>query len=50
MEKVTEAISQGLTYAQIDEFLTNTLPADLDKIIKDHPALTKNYIRNLRRD
>ena len=50
VEKVTEAISQGLTYAQIDEFLTNTLPADLDKIIKDHPALTKNYIRNLRRD
>ena len=50
VDKVTEAISQGLTYAQIDEFLTKTLPADLDKIVKDHPALTKNYIRNLRRD
>ena len=39
-----------MTYAQIDEHLTKTVPPELDKIIKDHPALTKNYIRNLRRD
>ncbi len=50
IEKVEEALGQEMTYAQIDEFLTKTLSSELDKIIKDHPALTKNYIRNLRRD
>ncbi|MGB3211634.1 MAG: hypothetical protein WBB19_13100 [Desulforhopalus sp.] len=50
IQKTEEALAQELTYAQIDEYLTNNLPAELDKIIKDHPALTKNYIRNLRRD
>jgi chromosome segregation ATPase len=48
--KVEEALAQDLTYAQIDEFLTRNLPSDLDEVIKAHPALTKNYIRNLRRD
>lgn len=50
IEKVEEALSQEMTYAQIDEHLTKALSPELDKIIKDHPALTKNYIRNLRRD
>ena len=50
IDKVEEALSQEMTYAQIDEYLTKTLSPELDKIIKDHPALTKNYIRNLRRD
>lgn len=50
IEKVQESLNQEMTYAQIDEYLTNTLPSELDKIIKEHPALTKNYIRNLRRD
>ena len=50
IEKVEEALSREMTYAQIDEHLTKTLSPELDKIIKDHPALTKNYIRNLRRD
>jgi len=50
IEKVQEALAQEMTYAQIDEYLTNSLPQELDKIIKDHPALTKNYIRNLRRE
>ncbi len=50
MEKVEEALSREMTYAQIDEHLTKTLSSELDKIIKDHPALTKNYIRALRRD
>ncbi len=48
IEKVTEALKQEMTYAQIDDYLSKALPADLDKIIKDHPALTRNYIRNLR--
>lgn len=50
VQKVEEALAQEMTYAQIDEYLTNNLSQELDKNIKDHPALTKNYIRNLRRD
>ena len=50
IEAVQEALSQEMTYSQIDEFLSSKLGAELDKIIKDHPSLTKNYIRNLRRE
>jgi chromosome segregation ATPase len=50
IEKVEEALKQEMTYAQIDDYLSRILPPDLDKIIKDHPALTRNYIRSLRRD
>ncbi len=50
VEKVEEALGLELTYAQIDEHLTKTLSPELDKIVKDHPALTKNYIRNVRRE
>lgn len=47
--KVEEGIAKDLTYAQFDEFLTESLPAELDLIIKDHPSLTKDYIRNKRK-
>jgi methyl-accepting chemotaxis protein len=50
IEKVEEALNKEMTYAQIDEYLSAKLPPDLVKIIKDHPSLTKNYIRSLRRD
>jgi chromosome segregation ATPase len=50
IQKVESALSQEKTYAQIDEYLTANLPPELDKIIKDHPALTKNYIRSLRKE
>ncbi len=43
--KVNEAISKDMTYAEIDTFLTESLPAEADEIIKDHPSLTKDYIR-----
>lgn len=46
--KVAEALKQEMTYAQIDDYLSKVLPSDLDKTIKNHPALTRNYIRNLR--
>lgn len=49
VEKIEEAIKQEMTYAQIDAFLTEELPENVDKVAKDHPSLTKNYIRNLRR-
>jgi predicted nucleic acid-binding Zn-ribbon protein len=48
--EIKKAISQEMTYAQIDEFLTKNLNLELNKIVKDHPSLTKNYIRNLKRD
>ena len=48
--KVGEAVSQDMTYAQIDDYLAENLTPELDKIIKDHPSLTKTYIRNLRRE
>jgi len=50
IKAIQEAISQEMTYAQIDEFLSNSLDPELNKIVKDHPSLTKNYIRNLKRD
>lgn len=50
IQKVESALSEERTYAQIDEYLTANLPPELDKIIKDHPALTKNYIRSIRKD
>jgi len=50
IQKVEEALIQEMTYAQIDDYLTKTLPPALDKIIKDHPSLTKSYIRDQRRD
>ena len=50
IEAVQEALSKEMTYSQIDKFLSEKLGTKLDKIIKDHPSLTKNYIRNLRRE
>ena len=42
---VAEAVQQGMTYAEIDAFLSKSLPKKTDEIIKDHPSLTKDYIR-----
>lgn len=50
IEKTKEAIAQELTYAQIDEYFTKNLPEALDTIIKDHPSLTKAYIREQRKE
>ena len=50
IEKVADSLKHDMTYAQIDEFLAENLPADLHKIIREHPSLTKNYIRSQRRD
>ena len=45
---VEEAVSKEMTYAQIDEFLSEQLAAELYQIIKDHPSLTKDFIRTKR--
>ncbi len=43
--KIEEAIQKDMTYAEIDTFLTESLSKAVDAIIKDHPSLTKDYIR-----
>lgn len=48
IEHVDKALRQQLTYAQIDDFLTKALPSEIDSILKDHPSLTKQYIRETR--
>ncbi|MDJ0624732.1 MAG: hypothetical protein QNJ17_17355 [Desulfocapsaceae bacterium] len=45
---VAEAVQQNMTYAEIDEFLSKSLPKKVDEIIKDHPTLTKEYIRDCK--
>lgn len=47
---VDEAVAQEKTFAKINDFLSNNLPPELDKIIKDHPSLTKTYIKNFKKD
>ncbi len=47
-EKIEEAVILEMTYAQIDDHLAESLTAELDKIVKDHPTLTKTYIREVR--
>ena len=45
---VKKAVNQEMTYAQIGEFLDDTLSKDASAIIADHPSLTKDYIRTIR--
>lgn len=43
---IEEAVQENMTYAEIDEFLSKSLPKKVDEIIKEHPSLTKEYIRD----
>ncbi len=45
---VVDAVEKNLTYAEIDDFLTKSLPKKIDTIIKDHPSLTKEFIRECK--
>ncbi len=45
---ITEAIEKNMTYAEIDVFLSKSLPKKLYIIIKEHPSLTKEYIRECK--
>ena len=47
---VTEAVEQGMTYAQAGEFLNESLSAEAAKIIEEHPSLTKDYIKTCRQN
>ena len=46
--KVEEALDQEMTYAQMDTFFKDNLEGDLYQILKDHPSLTKDFIRSKR--
>jgi methyl-accepting chemotaxis protein len=48
-QTVKNGVAKELTYAQFDKFLTEELSAELDQILKDHPSLTKDYIRDMRK-
>jgi len=48
IKQVAEAVSKGMTYAQIDEFLNDSLSAEASGVIADHPSLTKDYIKIAR--
>ncbi len=47
---VDEAVKQGMTYAQVGEFLNDSLSEDASKIIGEHPSLTKDYIKVCRQN
>lgn len=47
-KKVSEAVSKGMTYAQIDKHLKSSLSKKVYAVAKGHPTLTKTYIRSVR--
>ena len=45
---VNDAIAKEMTYAQIGEYLNDSLSASANEITADHPSLTKDYIKTCR--
>jgi uncharacterized protein (DUF3084 family) len=48
-ERAEEAVSRGMTYAQTDQFFKKTLPAKVHKALSEHPRLTKDFIRSIKK-
>jgi chromosome segregation ATPase len=48
-ERAEEAVSRGLTYAQTDDFFKDVLPAKVHKALSEHPRLTKDFIRSIKK-
>lgn len=48
-EKAKEAISRGMTYAQIDEFFQSSLSPEVYKELAAHPRLTKDFLRSIKK-
>lgn len=48
-EKAEEAVSRGMTYSQTDEFFKKALPANVHKALSEHPRLTKDFIRSIKK-
>lgn len=47
-EAVKQATAKDMTYAEIDEFLSKSLPKNIDDLLKEHPSLTKDFIRSFK--
>jgi len=47
---VDEAVKKGMTYAQVGEFLNESLSAEASKVTSGHPSLTKDYIKTCRKN
>jgi hypothetical protein len=45
---IDEAVEKNMTYTEIDDFLSRSLPKEIDAIVKVHPVLSKEYIRERR--
>lgn len=48
-EKAEEAVSRGMTYSQTDEFFKKALPTNVHKALSEHPRLTKDFIRSIKK-
>lgn len=48
-EKAKEAVARGMTYAQTDAFFKKVLPAKVHKALSEHPRLTKDFIRSIKK-
>ena len=48
-ERTKEAVSRGMTYAQTDEFFKEVLPSKVHQALTDHPRLTKDFIRSIKK-
>jgi len=46
---VTETLKKDMTYAQVTDYLIQEMDADGGTIIREHPSLAKDYIRQCRR-
>jgi predicted nucleic acid-binding Zn-ribbon protein len=47
---VDEAVKEGMTYAQVGDFLNESLSAEASKVTSGHPSLTKDYIKTCRKN
>jgi len=48
-EKAKEAISRGMTYAQIDDFFKDSLKPEVYEELASHPRLTKDFLRSIKK-
>lgn len=48
-DKAKEAISRGMTYAQIDDFFKTSLAKEVYKELAAHPRLTKDFLRSIKK-
>ncbi len=49
-ESVAETLSQDMTYAQVGEYVIDKLREEAAVVVKEHPALLKDYIRQRRKE